>query len=103
MPARLLLLSAIVFEVLGIIMMKLSDGFQIWWASLLMLLFFGISFLSFSFCIRKMEVSITYAIWTASGSVLIVLAGMFLFKETITIPMLLCLGLIVLGILVLGN
>lgn len=103
MPAKLLLVGAIIFEALGIIMMKEAHGLTVWWAVVLMLVFFGISFVCFTFCLRKMEVSVTYAIWSASGAVLIFLAGMFLYKEVITIPIAICLALIVTGVFILGS
>lgn len=103
MPAKLLLAGAVIFETLGIVMMKEAHGLTVWWAVILMLVFFGISFLCFTFCLRKMEVSVTYAIWSASGAVLIFLVGFLFYKETISIPIGVCLALIVSGVLILGS
>lgn len=103
MPAKLLLAGAIIFEALGIVMMKEAHGLTVWWAVVLMLVFFGVSFLCFTFCLRKMDVAVTYAIWSASGAVLIFLIGLFFYKEVITIPIAICLALIVLGVLILGS
>lgn len=103
MQEKLLLIGAIIFEALGIVMMKEAHGLTVWWAVVMMAVFFLISFVCFTYCLRKMEVAVTYAIWSASGAVIIFLIGLFFYKEVITIPIAICLALIVLGVLVLGS
>lgn len=103
MSGKLLLIGAIIFEALGIVMMKEAQGLTVWWAVVFMGIFFAISFTCFTFCIRKMEVAVTYAIWSASGAVLIFLIGLFFYKEPITIPITICLALIIVGVLILGS
>ncbi len=92
------LLIAIFFEVIGTVCMKLSDGFSQWLPSLLMLLFYGLSFLAFVYSIKRIEISIAYALWTALGMLGITLFGFFFFNEEITLLKGGCLVIITLGV-----
>ncbi len=99
MPAGLLLSFAIIFEVIGTTFMKLSDGFTFFWPSVFMVLTYGVSFASLTLCIRKMEVTIAYAIWSAVGTVLIAMIGALFFGEIMTLSKIICLVVIILGVI----
>jgi small multidrug resistance pump len=88
----------IVFEVLGTICMKFADGFTKLVPSILVFLFYGLSLVSLVFVLKKMEVSIAYAIWASAGIVLIALIGMIFYKEPISVPRVISILLIVTGI-----
>ena len=81
----LLLFVAIVFEVAGTTCMKLSDGFSKLVPSVLLFIFYGISFTVFSMALKKgMNLSAAYAIWCGVGISLIAAIGIFYFKEPVT-------------------
>lgn len=84
MPAALLLLLAIVFEVAGTVSMKLSQGFTQLWPSLLMLLFYGTAFFSFVACISRIEISTAYALWTALGMLAISVIDILIFGSSLS-------------------
>ena len=88
----------IIFEVLGTICMKQAEGFTKLVPSLLVFLFYGISLVSLIFVLKRMEVSIAYAIWASMGIVLIAVIGMIFYKEPVSLAKIISIGLIVAGI-----
>ncbi|MFD3259724.1 multidrug efflux SMR transporter [Paenibacillus lentus] len=90
---------AIVFEVIGTTSMKMSEGFTRLWPSIGMAVFYVISFSSLSMSLKSLNVGTTYAIWSGLGTVLIVIVGMFLFKEQMTWFKAICLMLIIAGVI----
>jgi len=51
---------------------------------------------------RQLEMSITYAVWAASGTALTAIVGILLYEEAISTYKLLGLALVVLGVIVLS-
>jgi small multidrug resistance pump len=93
----LLLLGAIALEVCGTTCMKLSEGFTKALPSVLLFVFYAGSFVALTFVLKKIDVSVTYAIWSGLGTVLISAIGMLWFREPATAVRLACIGLIVVG------
>ncbi|WP_195572499.1 DMT family transporter [Paenibacillus sp. 1001270B_150601_E10] len=69
------------FEVGGIINLKLTEGFSKWKPTLFFILFLGLSFTFLSLSLREIPISIGYGVWTGIGASGSVLLGMFLFNE----------------------
>lgn len=84
MPAGLLMAIAICFEVIGTVCMKLSDGFNMIWPSIFMLVFYGLGFVAFVACIAKVQISIAYALWTAIGMVAISIIDILFFDANLS-------------------
>ena len=78
-----LLLLAILFEVCGTVCMKLSEGLSRLLPSILIFVFYAISFFIFTLALRGIDVSIAYAIWAGLGTALITVVGIFWFKEPV--------------------
>ncbi|MFD2117847.1 DMT family transporter [Paenibacillus yanchengensis] len=81
MNAFVLLGLAIIFEVFGSTMMKLSNGFKRWWPVLGLIVGMSISFILFSKVLQQIPLSAAYAIWSGLGTALTALVGVYLFKE----------------------
>jgi small multidrug resistance pump len=94
----LYLLFAILLEVAGITSMKLSDGFKHLEPSIMIFVFYTLSFFFLSLSLRRLEVGLAYAIWSGLGTVLIAFIGAVFFNEPITVIKALCLGFIVVGV-----
>jgi small multidrug resistance pump len=77
---------AIVFEVAGTTCMKLSDGFAKALPTVLMGLFYCVCFGFMTLAIKKIEVSVAYAVWSGVGIALIAVIGVCWFHESITLP-----------------
>jgi small multidrug resistance pump len=88
----------IVFEVLGTVCMELAKGFTKLVPSIFVFLFYGLSLVALVFVLKKMEVSIAYAIWASMGIVLIAIIGMIFYKEPVSVPRIISILLIVAGI-----
>ena len=97
--AWLFLAIGIVFEVLGTVMMKYADGFTKLWPSVFVFLFYGMSLVSLVFVLKKLEVSIAYAIWASCGTALIAVIGIVWFKEPVSVIKLVSIALIIVGII----
>ena len=80
-----MLLLGIVFEVFGTTCMKLSEGFTRTVPSILIFVFYAISFTFVTFALKKIDVSIAYAIWAGFGTALITIIGILWFKEPINL------------------
>ena len=78
--------------------MKLSHGFTRQWPSVLMFLFYGISFTSLNYALTSIKVGVAYAIWSGAGIILISLVGTIYFEEKMSLSSLLWILVIVAGI-----
>ena len=94
----LYLLIAIVSEVIGTMNIKLCHGFTRWQPALLALSCYAVSTFCLSLAVKKMEVSVAYAIWCAVGTALIAAIGVLWFKESVSIIKVVSLCLIVAGV-----
>jgi small multidrug resistance pump len=64
--------------------MKLSGGFSRLTPSVLMFVFYILSFTAFVFALKRIELSVAYAIWAALGVLLIGVIGVLYFKEPVS-------------------
>jgi small multidrug resistance pump len=92
------LATAILFEVAGTTCMKLSQGFQSLVPSVLMFLFYGCAFVCNTMALRKLDMSVTYAVWCGVGAALVAMIGMAYFKEPASLMKLASILLIIIGV-----
>lgn len=92
------LLLAIVLEVSGTTCMKVSEGFTKLLPSLLIFIFYGSSLAFLTLTLKKIEVSIAYAVWSALGTALIATIGILWFKESINLLKVISLLAIIAGV-----
>jgi small multidrug resistance pump len=85
-------------EVIGTTNMKLSQGFTKTLPSVLMFVFYGFSFAFLTLALKKIDLSLSYAIWSGVGTALIAAIGVLYFKEPVTAIKLVSIGLIVIGV-----
>jgi small multidrug resistance pump len=96
------LLIAILTEVVGTTLMKVSQGLTRLIPSVLMFVLYGISFVFMALALKKIEVSTAYAIWSGLGTALIATIGIVWFRESVNIPKLAGIVLIIAGVLLLN-
>lgn len=96
------LFLAIVLEVAATVCMKLSDGFSKFVPTVVMVGLYGLSFFPMAVALKRLDVGIAYAVWSAVGTALISVIGFFLFKESWTASKAVALTLIVLGVVILN-
>lgn len=90
---------AILFEVAGTTCMRLSEGFTRLTPSVLIFVFYAISFMLNTLVTRVLGLSVVYAVWSGVGTVLTALIGYLYFKEPATALKLASAGLIVIGVI----
>jgi len=98
MPVALLLSFAIVTEVAGTVALRYSEGFTRLLPSAFVVLGYGISFWLLALVLRDLSVGTTYAVWSAAGTALIAVVGVFAFGEPATALKLASLALIIIGV-----
>ena len=98
MESWLYLVGAIALEVAGTTCMKLSEGFAKLVPSILIFVFYALSFTALTIALKTIDVSVVYAIWSGIGTALIATIGILYFKESVTILKFASIGLIIIGV-----
>ncbi|QGM21172.1 QacE family quaternary ammonium compound efflux SMR transporter [Spiribacter sp. 2438] len=98
MSAWVILLGAIMAEVAGTTALKLSYGFSRLLPSLVVVVAYALAFLALGFVLKRMDVSVAYAIWAGVGTATVAVVGIVYFGESINWIKAASLGLIVLGL-----
>lgn len=93
---------AIVLEVAATVCMKLSDGCSRTIPSVFMVLLYGVSFFPTAMALRRLDVGMAYAVWSAVGTTLVTVIGMVLFKEQMSPGKMAALGIIIFGVVMLN-
>ncbi len=96
------LLIAILTEVVGTTMMKVSQGLTRLVPSVLMFVLYAVSFVFMAIALKKIEVSIAYAIWSGLGTALIAAIGIYWFQEAFTLPKVIGTTLVIVGVVLLN-
>ncbi|MCB7129112.1 MAG: multidrug efflux SMR transporter [Candidatus Brocadiales bacterium] len=94
----LFLAVAIALEVFGTTSMKFSEGFTRLLPSILIFVFYGLSFGALTLALRSIDIGVAYAVWSGVGTALIVVIGILWFKEPAGAIKLASVGLIILGV-----
>lgn len=90
---------AICFEVVGTTNMKLSQGFTRLTPSIVMFACFAMAFFFNTLALRKLDLSITYAIWSGVGTAATAVIGIMYFKESLTMLKVVSILLIITGVI----
>ncbi|MEM9715089.1 MAG: SMR family transporter [Pseudomonadota bacterium] len=98
----LILVIAIIFEVAGTTLLKLSDGFTKLWPTLGALALYAATFYCLSLLLRVIPVGVAYALWSGLGVLLITLIGIFAFGQKLDMAAYIGIGLIIAGVVVLN-
>jgi small multidrug resistance pump len=93
------LILAILFEVAGTTSMKLAHGFTKPLPSAAIFIFYGISFSFITLALKKLDISMAYAIWAGAGTVLITIIGIYWFNEPKGLLKSVSILLIILGVI----
>ncbi len=100
--AKIYLFLAIIAEVIGTSALKTSEGFTKLVPSGIVIVGYGIAFYLLSLVLKSFPVGIVYAIWSGVGIVLITIVGVVAFKQTLDLPAIIGMSLIVAGVVVLN-
>lgn len=100
--AYTLLGLAIISEVTGSTFLLKSEGFSKLGPSLLVFVFYIISFYLLSQVLKTIPLGIAYAIWSGVGIVLTALIGFFIFRQSLDFPAILGIAMIIGGVIVMN-
>ena len=100
--AYLLLAVAIIFEVLGSTCLAKSEGFTKLLPSCMVIILFSCALYIFSWVVKTIPLGIAYAIWAGVGIVLTAIINILFFKQSIDVPAMVGIALIVSGVLVIN-
>jgi small multidrug resistance pump len=92
------LVLAIITEVAGTVFLKLSDGMTKIVPIILTFTLYGVSFFLLGLCLKKIDVAVSYAIWSGLGTALITVIGFMYFKEPISVLKVVSITLIIIGV-----
>jgi len=93
---------AILAEVVGTSALKASDGFRVVVPSVVVVAAYAISFYFLSLALRTIPIGLAYAIWSGVGIVLISLIGWLAYRQTLDLPAVAGIVLIVAGVAVIN-
>jgi small multidrug resistance pump len=95
----LCLAGAILLEIAGTTSMKLSHGFTRTLPSVLLFVFYALSFALMTVAVKRIDMSVSYAIWSGVGTALIALIGVFWFRESHTAVQVASIVLLIVGVI----
>ncbi|OPY49015.1 MAG: multidrug efflux protein [Methanosaeta sp. PtaU1.Bin060] len=99
----LFLLIAIIGEVIGTSALKASDGFTKIIPSIIVIIGYGIAFFFLSLTLKEnVHIGIVYAIWSGLGIILISIIGYSFYKQTLDMPAVLGIALIIIGVIIIN-
>ncbi|MEU0094717.1 multidrug efflux SMR transporter [Kribbella sp. NPDC006257] len=96
--AWLMLIAAAVFEIAFALSLKPSEGFSRFWPTAGVLVFGVISVVLLSRTLDRLPVGTAYAVWTGLGSLGVVIVGVVLFGEPLTLARVASITLIIAGV-----
>ncbi len=96
--AWLYLFVAIILEVVGTTCMKLSEGFARIVPSVLVFVCYAASFAILIMVLKRINLSVAYAVWAGLGTALVAAIGIVWFKEPLGALKAVSLILIILGV-----
>jgi small multidrug resistance pump len=100
--AWILLSIAIVAEVFGTLSLKASDGLSKLWPSLGVLVGYATAFTLMAMSLKKLDVGITYAIWSGVGIIGAAVGGLVFFDQQLSKMTILGMAIIVVGVVVMN-
>lgn len=101
--AYVYLAIAIVAEVVATSYLRASEGMTKPGPSAVVLVGYGVAFYLLTLVVQTLPISLTYAIWSGMGIVLITVAGAVFYKEVPDRPALIGMAFIVVGVVVVNG
>jgi small multidrug resistance pump len=93
---------AIIAEVIATSALKSADGFTKLGPSLIVVTGYALAFYFLSLTLKNIPVGIAYAIWSGAGIIFISTIGYFFYKQTLDLPAIIGILLIIAGVIVIN-
>jgi small multidrug resistance pump len=98
----LLLSIAIVAEIAGTLFLKASDGLSRLWPSIGVGIGYVIAFTLMAISLKKIDVGITYAIWSGVGIMGAAIGGVLFFDQNLSKLNIIGMAIIILGVVIMN-
>lgn len=102
MNGAVYLAIAIVGEVIATSFLRASAGFTQLVPSIVVVVGYCVTFYFFSLALQTIPVGIGYAIWSGVGIIIVSIIAFFAYGQTLDLPALIGIGLILAGVLVIN-
>jgi multidrug transporter EmrE-like cation transporter len=102
MNGAVYLAIAIVGEVIATSFLRASAGFTVLIPTIVVIVGYGVTFYFFSLALQTIPVGIGYAIWSGVGIILVSMIAYFAYGQSLDLPALIGIGLILAGVLVIN-
>ncbi|MBF0677547.1 MAG: QacE family quaternary ammonium compound efflux SMR transporter [Devosia sp.] len=102
MNGAIYLAIAIVGEVIATSFLRASMGFTQLGPTIVVVVGYAITFYFFSLALQTIPVGVGYAIWSGVGIILVSIIAYFAYGQTLDLPALIGIGLILAGVLVIN-
>lgn len=96
------LFIAVLAEVTATSALKASEEFTRLIPSIIVVSGYAVAFYFMTLTLRVIPVGITYAVWSGLGIVLVTIISFFLYKQSLDIPAVIGIGLIIVGVIVIN-
>lgn len=93
---------AILFELIGSSFIKLSDGYTKLLPTAAIVVAYVICFYFLSLALRIIPLGVAYALWSGIGIVCTTLISVLIFKQSINLPSIIGICLIIIGVVVMN-
>jgi multidrug resistance protein EbrB len=103
MKGYIYLTSSIIGEILATSMLKISEGFTVFFPSVGVVAGYVLAFYCLSLCLRTIPLSLAYAIWAGIGTALTALIGVVVWGEVFSAFKILGIILIIGGVVLLNS
>ena len=97
------LLLAIAAEQVGTSAMKASEGFTSLFPTILAVIGYVSSLFFFGRCMRVLPMGFAYALWVGLGMITSSVIGVVIFRESLSVPVVVGLAVVAVGIVVLNS
>ena len=101
--ALLILFGAILAEVVGSSMLKMSNGFKNVIPVIFFVIGYSLSFIGLAAALNTIPLGIAYAIWSGVGTTLTVTFGIIFFKEKVNKEIVLGVLCVLIGVILLNS
>jgi small multidrug resistance pump len=98
MSPGVLLTFAIVAEVFGTVLLRVSDGMTKLWPSVGMLVGYVLSVVLLAQVLKQIEIGFTYAVWAGVGTAMIAVIGVLAWDESMDAIKVLSIGAVIFGV-----
>ncbi len=95
----LFMVGAILFEVVGTVSLKLSEGFTQYLYVGITVVGYVNSFALLGMALKGLPVSVVYAIWSGAGTALVAMIGIVILGEEANVMKVASIGLVIIGVI----